>query len=462
MHDSSSNYYGRGDNSRSSDRYAHGPSRSGDRWHDRHHHHPNTGVRRPPGNAHDPREQNHHDCFDRSKSYDPSEVQVVERGSRRGYNNRGRSSSVPSSRSEPPFKRRGRLRSPSRDGDSPVRRPRPTPMPHQNAREWPPCFEEEGSVFVFHPASGMFYEEMSEFFYDPKTRLYFSAKANTYYKYDDSKDPPFVETQKVDPAQGTPLEPVAPPVLLPPASGAGSEKPKILINLKNKKAKKPRGLNGGLEAIVETAPLPSTKAHKAQVANIEKWQAKQAELKTEAAAIPVSAAIAEIKRTAKGEPICVICKRKFPTLDKLRLHEAKSELHKSNLAKRQQSKPQEVAQAILAGSKHPLPETTQQYEDRAEKRRHLHHGSFVELKKVARLVPGGLTATAEGPKEDSLGETNIGNKLLQKMGWQAGASLGSKKGDGDQTSTAVHDNIRKDWDRIEDIAGKERRPHSIL
>mmetsp|Transcript_34873 Transcript_34873/g.100391 ORF Transcript_34873/g.100391 Transcript_34873/m.100391 type:complete len:418 (+) Transcript_34873:615-1868(+) len=383
------------------------------------------------------RNRGDHARFDRSRSYAPESERAYDHDNRDFR--RGRSSSVSSFRSEPPFRRGRRFASVSRSR-SPGRMLRS--LPPVETREWPPCFDEEGSAFVFHPSSGMFFEEMSSFYYDPKTRLYYSAKKRLYYRYDDSQDPPFVEAQQANPLQGNPLEPAEPSVILPPiAQTVSAEKPKIAIKLKTKKIKKPKPVQAaGGDSL---AILPS-KVQKEQVANIQKWQEKQVELKTVPPMMGITpeVAVAEIKRTAKGEPICVVCKRKFPTLEKLRLHETKSELHQANLAKLAQS----------AGEKRKVPPTTpteeqQQYIDRAEKRRNLLGPDSASV--ASAMGTGSSTATPESGT--GLGETNVGHKLLQKMGWQGGGAIGKRSDD--EISIKSTDNIRRDWDRIETIAG---------
>jgi RNA-binding protein 5/10 len=333
------------------------------------------------------------------------------------------------------------------------------PLPPAEIIEWPPCFDSEGSAFIFHPASGMFYEELSEFFYDPKAKVYYGVKKGAYFRYDDSKDPPFVETQRADPAQGTPIAPVEPPVTLPPINAPGSliGKHKIAIKLKTKKLKKPKvAIN---TATSDNFPMPAvpSKSHKEQIANIEKWKEKQTELK---AILPVvssgvSAAVAEaqIKKTAKGEPICVICKRKFPTMEKLRLHEIMSELHKSNLAKAAQQLVGEKRKHEEVRVTKEKQQQQQQYHDRAEKRRHL-HGPETATAQRPVFASRGLLGKPDGP--EGLGENNIGNKLLQKLGWQSGSSVG-RKGDGETSEKSLVEELRKDWDRIEAIADKGAR-----
>lgn len=377
---------------------------------------------------------------------------------------RGRSSSVVSSRSEPPFKRERHVHNSTsrpRFGSTSMSRSPGRRIQHQaplEIIEWPPCFDNEGSAFIFHPASGMFYEEQSDFFYDPKAKVYYGVKKGAYFRYDDSRDPPFVETQRADPTQGTPLAPVEPPVTLPSAdiSLNLNEKTRIAIKLKTKKVKKPKDILNTQSSEIFPMPAPVSKVQKEQVANIEKWKEKQAELKAlHSVSSGVSAATAaeEIKKTVSGEPICVLCRRKFPTIDKLRLHEDKSELHKSNLAKAAQQQQQQQQQ--LAGEKRTHDEAAlgtavdqqQQYRDRAEKRRILHGSDAITTE--SPLFAAGERLLGK-PAPEGLGGNNIGNRLLQKMGWQSGSGLGKKRGE--EVSKTSSEDIRKDWDRIEAIA----------
>jgi len=342
------------------------------------------------------------------------------------------------------------------------------------AREWPPCFENEGSAFLFDVRSSMFYEALSDFFYDPKSKLYYGNKKGAYFRYDETTDPPFVEVQKVakptDQAgvsqEGSTGNDVMEQVALASLSGkepSNGTKPKIAIKLKTKKIKsapaKPVS-NGGQIAI--------PKVQKEQIANIEKWTEKQAELKHsgnpdlpppstnkgDTKASPLASAVGQttkVRMTAKGEPICLVCKRKFPNLEKLRLHEKASELHQQNLRKLQE-------EGSSRNNKRKLPEPTaatrsaevpvMEYQDRAEKRRQLngHHEST--------MLNGGLGLSLQPftPRAApvALDESNIGHQMLKKFGWKGDNSKSSTNGHGHQ--------LRKEWDRIEALAGNPSRP----
>lgn len=121
---------------------------------------------------------------------------------------------------------------------------------------------------------------------------------------------------------------------------------------------------------------------------------------------------------------CMLCKRAFPSADVLSKHLKMSNLHKENLAK------YKLTQGILeigGGS------AAQNYRDRAKERR-LKYGEADpapvnrpkerfqrEMEKQASIVQ---TYQASTLASQPISEGNIGNKLLQKMGWKAGSGLG--------------------------------------
>jgi RNA-binding protein 5/10 len=320
----------------------------------------------------------------------------------------------------------------------------------------------------------MFYEAQTNFFYDPKSKLYYGNKKGAYFRYDETNDPPFIEVQQMAPTtESESIHPANDPLAAGSATTKATQdaKPTIAIKLKTKKVtRKPKvGVTDP-----KSAPIVS-KAQKEQAANIDKWSEKQAELKAETEATarasptkpttagetapsPTSAANQKIKTTSKGEPICVICKRKFPTVEKLRLHEKASDLHKENLAKlaakgNKAEKRKEASQPV--------------YQDRAKKRRDL-HGPEPEPAIPNSALAKAVNASPSTQREtsnplDKLGADNIGHQLLQKLGWESGGSLGRKGGDSTgasgstgEANRTTEENLRKDWDRIEALAGAKK------
>lgn len=312
---------------------------------------------------------------------------------------------------------RGRRRSPDRFRD------RRTPSPEEEP-EWPPSFEKDGSAFVFDNRSGMFYEEKSDFFYDPKSKLYYGNKKESYFRYDKNEDPPFVKVEK---SGGGPLE-ASEVTVEPIVSTMAKAKPLIAINLK--KSKKMKGSKSANAQPKHQAPVVS-KEEKQRIANIEKWNEKQAEMKAEAGQEIGNESREKLRWTKKGQPICMLCKRKFQSVEKLRLHERESEMHRENLDKLEKAR-----QASLKRKESPAGT----YTDRAQRRRDL-HGIEASLSAPSRMDESDEFTETATPN-DTLGSDNIGNQLLRKMGWK----------EGDKFEADAQDNLRKDWDRIETLA----------
>lgn len=121
---------------------------------------------------------------------------------------------------------------------------------------------------------------------------------------------------------------------------------------------------------------------------------------------------------------CMLCKRAFPSAEVLTKHLKMSNLHKENLQK------YKMQQGILeiGGASAAL-----NYRDRAKERR-LKYGEVDpvpvnrskerfqrEIEKQASIAQ---TYQASNAASQPISEGNIGNKLLQKMGWKAGSGLG--------------------------------------
>lgn len=288
---------------------------------------------------------------------------------------------------------------------------------------WPPPFDRRSSTYVFDARSGMFYHASSQFFFDPKTKLYYGNKEQTYYVHCKGEHPPFQEfkpettdTPKVD--QESKVEPkkvIA--ISLKTKVLAGSDKP----NETNKKQAAP------------TAPTVSREKKK-YASNIDRWSERGREI----------AGKGPVVRTKSGQPVCLVCKRKFTDLQKLERHEDVSELHKANEAKcgKRMKLIEETAAEAYA-------------RDRAMERRVLHCAD-AELP-FSRLLPAADTTMAStGSVVDpqrTLDESNVGNQMLTKLGWKSGMNLGRNAGT--ESSGGA---LKKDWERIEHLAKHGNMP----
>ena len=161
-----------------------------------------------------------------------------------------------------------------------------------------------------------------------------------------------------------------------------------------------------------------------------------------------------VKTTVTGKPICMLCKRKFADLEKLKQHVEKSTLHKQNVAKK----------AAAEEKKRQAQASAAEYRDRAKERRTLYGPDQSSINPIDTPVadlassvsnPRPVTVTEVVAPDQSLGESNIGNKLLQKLGWKGG-SLGRPDGQNQNGGNAA-DKLKQDWERIETMASNQKR-----
>ncbi|KAJ8328633.1 hypothetical protein O5D80_003214 [Batrachochytrium dendrobatidis] len=163
---------------------------------------------------------------------------------------------------------------------------------------------------------------------------------------------------------------------------------------------------------------------------LEKWQTKQAELKDfDATAtdrssdlitddvlmmrLPTENAVNEI-HSDLAIMACLLCQRQFKSIDDLKKHQAKSALHKINMQNLREKQLQELGDQL---------KSEQQSNKKRWKKQQW------SQKNSANMIPiQGNKTTVSANTRTEIGEDNIGNRLLQKMGWKAGQGLGADGG----------------------------------
>jgi len=385
----------------------------------------------------------------------------------------------------------------------------PSKKKHKEGVRWPPPFEASDVCYIFDPRSGLFYEGETDFFYDPKTKLYYGNKQKKYFELVPGEKPLYreVSQRKHTTSQET-------SVLVGTEKNDGSigdqcqndytkfsepieaddtnknEKKKIAICLKTKPGTfiskialptapaQPLDIVRNIDNSTKTNPIESShnKKHKK---DMEKWLQRDkkieddnedpamARLNCESSTIQVNpltsskdictnaTMTSKVVGTIKGKPVCLLCKRKFETIEKLKQHIQLSALHKQNLEKKRKLEELEKGQA--AG-----------YRDRARERRGLYGSDYstgTNISEDQNIVNGpsltkarSVAATETVNPDQCLGDTNVGNKLLQKLGWNGGL-LGrdsNRNGDGNSSQRNVSEKLKQDWKRIESMAGGKR------
>uniref|UniRef100_A0A672YC85 RNA binding motif protein 5 n=1 Tax=Sphaeramia orbicularis TaxID=375764 RepID=A0A672YC85_9TELE len=117
---------------------------------------------------------------------------------------------------------------------------------------------------------------------------------------------------------------------------------------------------------------------------------------------------------------CLLCRRQFPNKEGLIRHQQLSDLHKKNLEVLRRSKMTEAELEELERK-----ETEMKYRDRAAERREKYGIPEPPVPKKKKFSqPAAPAIDYEQPTKDGLNSDNIGNKMLQAMGWKEGKGLG--------------------------------------
>ncbi|KAM9324747.1 RNA-binding protein 5 isoform 1-T1 [Gastrophryne carolinensis] len=130
--------------------------------------------------------------------------------------------------------------------------------------------------------------------------------------------------------------------------------------------------------------------------------------------------VEEDKLTDWKKMACLLCRRQFPNKDALTRHQQLSDLHKQNLDVYRRSRLSEQELDALEQR-----EREAKYRDRAAERREK-YGIPEPPEPKRKKMYDNTAVNYEQPTKDGIDNSNIGNKMLQAMGWKEGSGLGRK------------------------------------
>mmetsp|Transcript_22236 Transcript_22236/g.20211 ORF Transcript_22236/g.20211 Transcript_22236/m.20211 type:complete len:617 (+) Transcript_22236:3-1853(+) len=301
---------------------------------------------------------------------------------------------------------------------------------------WPPDFETHGASYTFQSQSGYFWEGYTQFYYCPKSKLYYNTNDGSYYRYDNTQDPPFIRF--IPPAPIEPFDPNYNPNKddnVVTTSETVTKKP-VVMSLGKQKSKTTNITIGPPKKIVD---------------DIAKWEARKDEdqqtndsafLKASNVTLSASNVTSQgIENNTSSDTtnanntntittgfVCLLCRRKFNSADQLQRHENESKLHAENLAK---SKATELASSSVEN-------TGPVYRDRASERRSVFGigDPVITTVRPEKSSSRDKEIIPQAPVIVSEDMSNPGNQLLRKMGWSEGQGLG-KDGKGVEVPIAV-------------------------
>uniref|UniRef100_A0AAV1U7X8 RNA-binding protein n=1 Tax=Peronospora matthiolae TaxID=2874970 RepID=A0AAV1U7X8_9STRA len=338
---------------------------------------------------------------------------------------------------------------------------------------WPAPFETAGGSYVYVSEYGLYWDPDSLFYYDPPTSLYYNSFTGVYYRCVSPAGSRAAAFQVFVPP--VPVNDDAYQEECTAATAAS--KPVMSISLKKDKKKTSgisfSLKTAAFGATLASSKLSSTKSSAAastvtavnvasgmkrkSAGDIAKWSQRQQEAKkqksedvditpiqqqqqrTEPSALSIAdhgeattfadssqqratvsavnhavdSVIDALTNVPQEAPICLLCRRKFGSLEILRKHETLSKLHLANLAKARENK-----QHIAAQQR----EHEMQVEQLAKKQRQDSHAPSTApcgIDRRSASTPGSKSANPEPTLE-----SGIGGKMLKMMGWKSGEGLG--------------------------------------
>ncbi|KAJ8791888.1 hypothetical protein J1605_004113 [Eschrichtius robustus] len=256
------------------------------------------------------------------------------------------------------------------------------------------------STYQYDESSGYYYDPTTGLYYDPNSQYYYNSLTQQYLYWDGEKETYMLAAESNSHQQTG----------LPPAKEGKEkkEKPKSKTAQQGALAERQQLIPELVRNGDEENPLKRglVAAYSGDSDNeeelVERLESEEEKL-------------ADWKKMA-----CLLCRRQFPNRDALVRHQQLSDLHKQNMDIYRRSRLSEQELEALE-----LREREMKYRDRAAERREKYGIPEPPEPKRKKQFDAG-TVNYEQPTKDGIDHSNIGNKMLQAMGWREGSGLGRK------------------------------------
>ncbi|XP_036388947.1 RNA-binding protein 5 [Megalops cyprinoides] len=330
--------------------------------------------------------------------------------------------------------------------------------PASDSKTAPP----DTSSYQYDESSGYYYDPQTGLYYDPSTHYYYNSQTQQYLYWDSEKQT-YIPAPNTTAAQATNSNTSA-----APATKEAKETKEKKDKPKSKTAQQiakdmerwAKSLNKQKENFKSSFQPVSQEERKeaaAADAGFILFEKKQSGMLEKPQQLPQQPPVAEIVKTPEENPVkcglvaaysgdsdpeeptepadrgeegldkltdwkkmaCLLCRRQFPNKDALVRHQQLSDLHKQNMEVLRRSKMTEEELEDLERK-----ETEMKYRDRAAERREKYGIPEPPVPKKKKFTPQPPVVNYEQPTKNGLNSDNIGNKMLQAMGWKEGKGLG--------------------------------------
>ncbi|KAK3557118.1 hypothetical protein QTP70_024645 [Hemibagrus guttatus] len=276
------------------------------------------------------------------------------------------------------------------------------------------------STYQFDESSGYYYDPQTGLYYDPNTHYYYNSYTQQYLYWDSEKQAyvPATDYSSTASSSSTPAK----------ESKEKKEKPKSKTaqQIAKDMERWAKSLNKQKENFKSSfQPISQEERKEAAAAD-----AGFTLFEKKVGLVAAYSGDSEPEETPEGEDkedkltdwkkvACLLCRRQFPSKEALIRHQQLSDLHKQNLEVHRRSKLSEAELEELERK-----ETEMKYRDRAAERREKYGIPEPPAPKKRKFTQPAPVVNYEQPTKDGLNSDNIGNKMLQAMGWKEGKGLG--------------------------------------
>ncbi|KAK7145262.1 hypothetical protein R3I94_011382 [Phoxinus phoxinus] len=301
------------------------------------------------------------------------------------------------------------------------------------------------SSYQYDESSGYYYDPSTGLYYDPNTHYYYNSQTQQYLYWDGEKQayvPALDANNAAQNASSTPQK-EGKEKKEKPKSKTAQQIAKDMERWAKSLNKQKENFKGSFQPVSQeerkeaaAADAGFTLFEKKQAGALERLvteASKATEEESSSSKVGLVAAYSgdsepeecmegddrEDKLTDWKKMACLLCRRQFPNKEGLIRHQQLSDLHKQNMEVLRRSKLSEAELEELERK-----ETEMKYRDRAAERREKYGIPEPPAPKKRKFTQPAPVVNYEQPTKDGLNSDNIGNKMLQAMGWKEGKGLG--------------------------------------
>ncbi|XP_072540987.1 RNA-binding protein 5 [Salminus brasiliensis] len=305
------------------------------------------------------------------------------------------------------------------------------------------------STYQYDEASGYYYDPQTGLYYDPNTHYYYNSYTQQYLYWDSEKQAYLPAADANNAGQAAAASTSTPgkegkEKKEKPKSKTAQQIAKDMERWAKSLNKQKENFRSSFQPISQeerkeaaAADAGFTLFEKKQVSGLERLVSEAAKTSEEESSSSSKVALvaaysgdSEPEEAPEGDErddkltdwrkmACLLCRRQFPNKEALLRHQQLSDLHKQNLEVHRRSKLSEAELEELERK-----ETEMKYRDRAAERREKYGIPEPPAPKKRKFTQPTPVVNYEQPTKDGLNSDNIGNKMLQAMGWKEGKGLG--------------------------------------